>query len=751
MLPQSPAHTDISSLIQMLNATGKNYQIDKIRRAFEYANTLHAGQMRASGEPYISHPIAVAEIVAGLELDTDSICAALLHDTVEDCSEKTDLKQIEKQFGATVAMLVDGLTKIVTLQIDDKEEAHIESLRKMLLAMSHDVRVIFIKLCDRVHNMRTLDAKPENKRRLTALETMQVYAPLAHRLGMQKIKHELENLSLSYLDPIGYKEVKDDIEKKYGANVGFIENIRRMVSEKLTANKIPFTLEGRIKSVYSVYRKMYNQNKSFDEIYDFYALRIIVDDESQCYTALGIIHEMFNFMPGRFKDYISTPKPNMYRSLHTTVIGYNGIPFEVQIRTWEMHHFAEYGVAAHWKYKTGSSSKEDMDKKLEWIARFIEAEDGTKDPDEFIHAFKTDIFHDEVFIFTPKGDVVSLPQGATVIDFAYAIHTQVGHRMTGAKINGMIVPIDTCPNNGEIVEIITTSGQKGPSRDWLGIVKTSEARNKIRQWFKKETRAENIVAGKTIIDNEMKKYARSLTEAERGEVVNNVASKTGYMTADDLYNTVGYGGVSVSKIAIKLHDEYVRMLRAEKIEQRRAMSDEKVLEESCQNAANNAKNKSDSGGNGVVVDGQRGCTVKFAKCCNPLPGDDIIGFITKGFGISIHKRDCPNVVRSLERGQDADRWVSADWEKGQDKSGKSMYEALLQVRVEDRIGMLAAVTASLAEMRVSILHIGCVNCSDDTVVISMKISCRNTGHYQSIVASLRNLSGVLEITRGFAT
>ncbi len=751
MVTHNPPHTDITSLISMLNATGKNYQIDKIQRAFEYANALHMGQMRASGEPYISHPIAVAEIVAWLELDTDSICAALLHDTVEDCSEQTNLKEIEKKFGETVAMLVDGLTKIVTLKVDDKEEAHIESLRKMLLAMSHDVRVIFIKLCDRVHNMRTLDAKPDPKRRLTALETMQVYAPLAHRLGMQKIKHELENLSLSYLDPIGYKEVRDDIEKKYGQNAGFVENIRQMVSEKLTAYQIPFTLEGRIKSVYSVYRKMYNQNKSFDEIYDFYALRIIVDDELQCYTALGVIHEMFNSIPGRFKDYISTPKPNMYRSLHTTVIGYNGIPFEVQIRTWDMHHFAEYGMAAHWKYKTGSSSKEEIDKKLEWIARFIETEDGTRDPDEFLHAFKTDIFHDEVFVFTPKGDVVSLPQGATVIDFAYAIHTQVGHRMTGAKINGMIVPIDSCPGNGEIVEIITTSNQKGPSRDWLNIVKTSEARNKIRQWFKKETRADNIVAGKSIIDNEMKKYARSLTEAERTEVVNNVAAKTGYMSADDLYNTVGYGGMSVSKIAIKLHDEYMRTVRAEQIEQQKNRTDDEILEESKQTAANNAKNANIKSGSGIIVDGQHGCTVKFAKCCNPLPGDGVIGFITKGFGISIHKRDCPNVTRALENEQDSDRWVTAHWENPHARSSKDLYEALLQLHVEDRIGMLASVTAALAEMRVSILHIGCTNCSDDTVIISMKISCRNTDHYQSIVASLRNLTGVIEISRGFAS
>ncbi|MBQ9761012.1 MAG: bifunctional (p)ppGpp synthetase/guanosine-3',5'-bis(diphosphate) 3'-pyrophosphohydrolase, partial [Clostridia bacterium] len=389
---ETSTRTDIKRLLDILKATGKKYNTDKIRNAFDYAKELHAGQFRVSGDAYISHPIAVAEIVAGLELDTDSICAALLHDTVEDCSEKTDLKEIEKLFGKPVALLVDGLTKIVALKVDDKEEQHIENLRKMLLAMSKDVRVIFIKLCDRLHNMRTLGVKPDNKRRMTALETMQVYAPLAHRLGMQKIKQELENLGLQYLDPIGYGEIRQHIENKYGENLNFIEHIRADVSKKMEENNISFTLEGRIKSVYSIYKKMYNQNKSFDEIYDFYALRIIVDTELECYTALGLIHEMFNSIPGRFKDYISTPKPNMYRSLHTTVIGRDGIPFEVQIRTWEMHHVAEYGIAAHWKYKSGASSKEEMDRKLEWIARLIETEDDQRDPDEFMNALKTDIF-----------------------------------------------------------------------------------------------------------------------------------------------------------------------------------------------------------------------------------------------------------------------------------------------------------------------------------------------------------------------
>ncbi len=751
----SPVHTDIKNLMAMLVATGKNYDLDKIQRAYDYASALHAGQVRASGEPYISHPIAVAEIVAGLELDTDSICAALLHDTVEDCADKTNLKEIEKKFGKDVAMLVDGLTKIVMLQVDDKEEAHIESLRKMLLAMSHDVRVIFIKLCDRLHNMRTLDAKPEPKRRLTALETMQVYAPLAHRLGMQKIKLELENLSLSYLDPIGYNEVKTDIEKKYGQNAGFIENIRRMVENKLNENHIHFQLEGRIKSVYSVYRKMYNQNKSFDEIYDFYALRVIVDDEAACYCVLGYIHEMFRSIPGRFKDYISTPKPNMYRSLHTTVIGHDGIPFEVQIRTWEMHQFAEYGMAAHWKYKSGVSTKEEMDKKLEWIARLIETEDGTRDPDEFLHALKTDIFHDEVFVFTPKGDVISLPQGATVIDFAYAIHSEVGNKMVGAKINGMIVPIDRSPENGEIVEILTSAGSKGPSRDWLNIVKTSEARNKIRQWFKKVTRSENVVAGKAMVDAEMKKYARTLTDAEMAEVVSNVAQKAGYATAEDLYSTLGYGGVAITKVAIKLHDEYVRLYRARLEEQQKAETAGLTLEEQTQSiqraAEGAAKPKNLRSNSGIIVDGESGCQVKFAKCCNPLPGDALIGFITKGFGISIHKRDCPNVIAGLEKPENEGRWVTAEWERGTNSASKDLYEALLQVHTENRIGALADVTGALADMKVSILQINSTIRADGTSIISLKVSCKNTEHYTSIVSRLKSLPGVTDVVRGFVS
>ena len=728
------------TLIDLLRVTGKNYDLEKIQKAYDYAAMLHVGQFRASGEPYISHPLAVAEIVASLELDTDSICAALLHDTVEDCSDKTDLKEIQKLFGPEVALLVDGLTKLVYFEIEDKEEQHIENLRRMLLAMSKDVRVIFIKLCDRLHNMRTLDAKKEHKRRLTALETMHVYAPLAHRLGMQKIKQELENLSLQHLDPIGYNEVRNDIEGKYGKSLNLIEHIRSIISDKLNENGINFYLEGRIKTVYSVYKKMYNQNKSFDEIYDFYALRVIVNTELECYATLGIIHEMFNSLPGRFKDYISTPKPNMYRSLHTTVIGREGIPFEVQIRTKEMHHIAEYGIAAHWKYKSGASSKEDMDKKLEWISRLIETEDGTRDPDEFMDAIKTDILHDEVFAFTPKGDIIPLPQGATVIDFAYAIHSAVGNKMIGAKINGMIVPIDRTVQNGEIVEVLTSSSTKGPSRDWLSIVKTSEARSKIRQWFKKESRPENIVLGRAILDGEFKKYSMKISDQLKNEMVATVAQKIGFTSADDLYNAVGYGGVALNKLSNKLKDEISKLteVNAEPVP---------VTEETMIQKSQKPKNLKSNGG--IVVDGEAGCQVKFAKCCNPLPGDDVVGFVTKGYGISIHKKDCPNVIEGMKNAENKDRWKAAYWEN-EGEAAKGVYEAHLQLFTEDRVGMLADVAVALADMKVSILQVNSQKRNKGRCIITLKISCKNIEHYDSIVSRLRSLNGVESVARGFS-
>lgn len=738
---ENTSSADIGRLKNILKATGKRYDMEKIERAYEYAKKLHEGQFRLSGEPYVSHPIAVAEIVAGLELDTDSICAALLHDTVEDCADKTNLKEIEKLFGKDICALVDGLTKIITLTVEDKEDQHIENLRKMLLAMSKDVRVIFIKLCDRLHNMRTLDAKPEPKQRVIALETMQVYAPLAHRLGMQRVKQDLENLGLRYLDPIGYDEVKTDIEKKYGMNRNFIDHIREQVDEKMRENNINFVLEGRIKSVYSIYKKMYNQNKSFDEIYDFYALRIIVETELECYTALGLVHEMFKSIPGRFKDYISTPKPNLYRSLHTTVIGRDGVPFEVQIRTREMHEIAEFGVAAHWKYKSGEKANESIDKKLEWIARLIETEDGTRDPEEFMNAIKTDIFHDETFVFTPKGDVIALPQGATVIDFAYAIHSAVGNKMIGAKINGMIVPIDKIPQNGEIVEILTSSSSKGPSRDWLKIVKTSEARNKIRQWFKKEKRDDNIILGKQLVDLELKKFSTPYTEQQRNEIAGNVGARIGFNSADDLYNTVGYGGVTISKLAQKLHDEFERLIKPAPAEPIPTTVDQ-VKTASAPKTARSQ--------NGVIVDGETGCMVKFSKCCNPLPGDKIIGFVTKGYGISIHKHDCPNVIEGKKRPEDAQRWVEAHWESRAVANVGNVYEALIQIFAYDRISMIADITTALADMKVSILQINSQMRSENRAILNLKVSCKNIEHLKSIVSRLKQLPDIEDVTRGFS-
>ena len=730
----------IDRLLFILENTGKKYNIEKITKAYEYAKQLHEGQYRKSGEEYICHPVAVAEIVAGLELDTDSICAALLHDTLEDCADKIDIEKIKKEFGPQVAELVDGLTKLVQIRIEDKEDAHMESLRKMFLAMAKDVRVIFIKLADRLHNMRTLDAQPENKRRTIALETMHVYAPLAHRLGMQRIKQELENLALSYLDPIGYEEVSADIERKFGENRDFINKTRKLIHEKMNENGIKCTLEGRVKSVYSIYKKMYNQNKSFDEIYDFYAIRIIVNTELECYTALGIIHEMFNSMPGRFKDYISIPKPNMYRSLHTTVIGRDGIPFEVQIRTWEMHQIAEYGIAAHWKYKSGDKGDGDLDRKLEWIAKLIENESSTADPDEFIDALKIDIFQDETFVFTPKGDVITLPQNANCIDFAYHIHSAVGNRMIGAKVNGMIVPIDRKLNNGEIVEIITSSASKGPSRDWLKVACTSEARAKIRQWFKKEKRAENIEAGKNEIQTELRRISPvHVTDEQFNEITGKVASRLGMNSPEDLFGMLGYGGISMTTVGSRLKEEFERVVMPE--------PEVKITDVTQVQTVQRPRSSHSYGG--AIVDGVEGCQVKFAKCCNPLPGDNIVGFITKGYGISVHKVDCPNVLNSISK--ENDRFVNVEWKEVDETDSKhAQYEALMQVITEDRISMLADISTTLADMKVSIIQINTQKRAGGEIVFNIAVACKNLAHFNSIMARLKSIKDVVAVERGYA-
>ena len=731
---------EMKPLLDFLEQGERNYDLEKIKKAYAYAYELHEGQYRQSGEAYISHPVAVALIVAELGLDTDSICAALLHDTVEDCADKTNLDILSKMFGKEVSALVDGLTKIISVQIADKEEAHIENIRKMLLAMNKDIRVIFIKLCDRLHNMRTLSAKREDRQRAIALETMHIYAPLAHRLGIQKIKLELENLSLFYLDPVGYEEVRSAIEEKYGQNRDFLEDAKKYIKEKLLENSISAALEGRVKSVYSLYRKMYTQNKSFDEIYDFYAVRIITETELECYTALGLVHEMFKSIPGRFKDYISTPKPNLYRSLHTTVIGKSGIPFEVQIRTRQMHEEAEYGIAAHWKYKSGEKSAAEIDEKLRWIARLLESDESTRDPDELIHTFKTDIFHDETFVFTPKGDVISLPLGSTVIDFAYAIHSEVGNKMVGAKINGAIVPIDRVPVNGDIIEIITSSSSKGPSRDWLKIVKTGEARSKIRQWFKREKRAENIEIGRAEVYKEVRRLCKTISDDKIDEIVTTVAKRAGIQTADDFYNTLGFGGLSLQRFLPKIKEELDKLNAVERV----TTPEDELARIKLTDIPKKRKAQG-----GVIIDGEPGCQVKFAKCCNPLPGDKIVGFVTRGFGVSIHKTDCPNVSQSRKNEDNLSRWVRAEWDI-EEVSTSSSYEAMIQIVAEDGIGVIAAISSTLAEMKVSISQIYTTVLKNGSVAINLHIGCKNTAHFDSIVSRLRGIKSVISVTRGFA-
>lgn len=736
---------------ELLKARTK-YDIEAIEKAYKYAEMLHDGQFRKSGEPYICHPLSVASIVVGLELDNDSVCAALLHDTLEDCKEKTSDEEIKRLFGQTVFDLVDGLTKLPNVRFEDKEEASIENTRKLFLAMNQDIRVIFIKFADRLHNMRTLNAQSENKQRLIALETMHLYAPLAHRLGVQRIKTELENLALKYLDPIGYEEVKNDVEKRYGKNKDFLAEAKKQVEDKLTESGINYNISGRVKSIYSIYKKMYNQNKSFEEIYDFYAMRIIVDTELECYTVLGLIHEMFNLMPGRFKDYISTPKPNMYRSLHTTVIGRNGIPFEVQIRTWDMHAVAEYGIAAHWMYKSGESDKEKISEKLQWIKTLIETEKDVG-ADEYLRPLKVDLYEDETFIFTPKGDVKSLPYGSTTIDFAYSIHSQIGNKMIGAKVNGVIVPIDTVLKNADICDIITSSSSGGPSRDWLKIVKTSEAKNKIRQWFKKEKREENIVEGKLEIEKELKKFGKSYTDAQKNEVVENVSKRAGFNDVDDFYNNIGYGGVAVSKFSSKLKDEFDRIVCPEPPKSLNPIED-LVGEKTKQAESKRVKETEHGAIQSVIVDSIDNCQVRFAKCCNPLPGDSIIGFVTRGFGVSVHKYDCPNARAGIAREAEKDRWVTVRWSKLSLENGENTtgsFEALLQIFAYNSFKVFADITAVLADMRVQVHAMNSKESGNDGVIITLNITCRNISHVNSIISGIRKIQNVIDVTRGYSS
>ena len=714
-------------LYEKIKTMYRDDELETVKRAYDMAKEHHKNQLRQSGEPYIIHPIAVASILADLGMDSQSVAAALLHDTVED----TDVTKadIEREFGDEIAQLVDGVTKLAKVPTETKAEAQAENIRKMLLAMSNDIRVIIIKLADRLHNMRTIGYVREEKRRETALETLEIYAPIAHRLGIRTIKEELEDRAIICLDPVAYKEIEDYLNSQSASRKEFLDSIIEKIKERVDPLVSGCKVEGRIKSVHGIYRKMYIGGKTFDEIYDIYAVRIIVESVIDCYNCLGVIHDMFRPIPNRFKDYISTPKPNMYQSLHTTVIGKEGIPFEVQIRTWEMHQTAEYGIAAHWKYKLGGGTASgNFDKRLAWIRQMLESQSDSEDVEDIVRTIKSDLVPEEVFVFTPKGDVINLPIGATVIDFAYAIHSAIGNRMTGAKVDGRIVPIDYQVKTGEIVDVLTSSQPgKGPSRDWLKIVKTSEARSKIRNWFKKERRDENIAEGKAEVEREFRRSFIRLPDDEMKSFLQRIAERQHFDTVEDFYAAIGYGGVSLIRMMPHIKDEYNKIVKA-------SAPPEIVLTQ---------PKKRVKSSEGVIVEGIDNCPIKFAKCCSPLPGDEIIGFVTRGFGVSIHKRDCANARESMRHPENADRWVRAYW----DEAEKENYKATLDIVCMDRANLVSDVALALGDMRVPIYSLTARAAEQGRARMGVTVGITNTEHLNSVVARLKKIKDVVSVTR----
>ena len=718
----------IDDLMQAIKESGRSYDTDRIMAAYQVAKEAHKDQRRRSGEPYISHPVAVAIILVGLGMDTETLVAALLHDVVEDTA--TTGESIEKQFGEDVALMVNGVTKLGQVPFSTREEQQAENVRKMLLAMAQDVRVIIIKLADRLHNMRTLESMPPQKQRDKSLETMEVYAPLAHRLGLKLVKEELEDTALRFLDPAAYSEIESQLILRKDERDKFLSMIRERLTERLNAEGMHFYLESRVKSIYGIYRKVYIQGRDFDEIFDVYALRVIVDTVNECYNVLGVVHDMFRPIPNRFKDYISTPKANMYQSLHTTVLDKEGIPFEIQIRTWDMHYIAEYGVAAHWKYKAGLSGKDSLEEKLAWVRQLLEAQQESDDVEDIVRTIKTDIAPEEVFVFTPKGDVISLPSGSTIIDFAYAIHSAVGNRMMGAKVDGRIMPIDTVVKTGMIIEIIT-GNTKGPTRDWLKVVKTSEARNKIRAWFKKEKREENIAAGREELEKEFRRSSISLTEQQEEEFLAYLAEKQQMKNVDDFLAAIGYGGISLAKIAPRIKTDYVKMFRTSEAE-KAAQALPKLVQK---------KSKVSSG---VIVEGLDSCLVKFAQCCNPLPGDEIIGFITRGSGVSIHKLDCPNVINSMKDPEQQSRWVAAEWA---DTTQREVFKSSIELLARDRGLLLAEVSITLNNMHVPLHALQARELKDGMTSVTLTLGTVNVEQLTNIMSNLRKIDGVVEVKR----
>lgn len=706
------------------------YDSEKIKNAYILARDAHKDQRRRSGEPYIMHPVAVAKILFNIGMDNECIIGALLHDVVEDT--EYGLEFIEKNYGKDVAHLVDGVTKLGQIPLSTREEVQAENIRKMFMAMNQDVRVIIIKLADRLHNMRTLQHMPPYKQREKSLETLEIYAPIAHRLGIRGFKEELEDLAIRYLDPIAYKEIEDNLSMKKEEGENFLSDITSRIEEKISPVIKDAQISSRVKSVHGIFRKVYIKGKNFEEIYDIYAVRIIVDSLIDCYNALGIVHDMFTPLPGRFKDYISTPKPNMYQSLHTTVISH-GVPFEIQIRTWDMHRTAEFGIAAHWKYKIGKGGKDSFDASLEWIHQVLESGESAENPEEMVSSIKGDLSIDEIYVFTPKGDVKSLPKGSTVIDFAYAIHSAVGNRMVGAKLDGRIVTLDTVVKTGQICEILTSKAQgKGPSRDWLNIVKTGEARSKIRAWFKKERRDENIVEGKSELEHEFKRnYLRFENNDQFEAFVLKIAERQRFSSIDDFYAAIGYGGVQITRLMPGIKDEYNRNWR--------------VKEEAPVQTTNKVEqvNREKKSSGGVIVEGIDNCLINMARCCNPLPGENIIGFITRGHGLTVHRRDCKNVPVDIQNSPEPERWVNARW----DGSIKVEARSTLNVYAIDRDGVVLDITTSMAGAHVKIHSINARPINDGNCLTTMTISVNGKEHLEAIIKMLNKIQGVYLIER----
>ncbi|MBQ9757856.1 MAG: bifunctional (p)ppGpp synthetase/guanosine-3',5'-bis(diphosphate) 3'-pyrophosphohydrolase [Clostridia bacterium] len=720
--------TQLENLLKKLKNNNVAKDLDIVVKAFDFACKKHDGQLRASGEPFFMHPIAVANILADMEFDASSVAAALLHDVVED-TDATD-EEIQREFGENIALLVSGVTKLGKIPYASNEEQQIENLRKMFLAMAKDVRVILIKLADRLHNMRTLKSMPEHKQREKARETLEVFAPLAHRLGMSKIKMELEDLSLRYIDPIGYYEIVDSIRQKKGERERYISDIISIFTQRLEKLGIDAHVEGRAKHFYSIYRKMFMQNKTIDEIYDLFAVRVIVNTDADCYAVLGMVHELFMPIPGRFKDYIAMPKPNMYQSLHSTVIGPNGTPFEIQIRTWEMHRTAENGIAAHWKYKEGISGKSDIDNKLEWIKQLLEIQKDMTNAEDFMQTLKIDMFSDEVFVFTPKGDVISLPAGATPIDFAYAIHSAVGNKMQGAKVNGKIVTLDTILENGDIIEINTSNSSRGPNLDWLKIAKTSQARNKINQFLKKENRAENIIKGKEIFEKELKKSGIPATYINKTEMLEELLPKYGFKQLDDVFATLGYGGSSAGKYLAKFKEKC-----------KKDISSHQDIGDIAEKFV--VKTTAKANHSGVVVEGIDNCLVRISHCCSPVPGDQIVGYVTRGRGVAVHRKDCINIVNAKFSPEEEQRFINVYWAQ----EVVNDFQALLCITAIDRNSLLVDIMTVTAELKIPTKGLNARTVKNNVAIIEISIEIKNTEHLENAIKKLKQIDGVQSVIR----